>query len=205
MTTALAARPPGTVLDGRQPPRWAVRSAHLITLLVLPSGLWRVGVAVGLPMGISAAAGVDAASGLVRGWGVAAILGLTALTEVVALLALGLVRPWGETVPGWVPFVGGRRVPPVLATVVAAAGAVALTIIWTFATVNFFALTVFGTAGEGFAFVNGWWEALLVACYLPLLLWGPLLLAVTWAYFRRRTRPGNIAREGSGHEDRHRP
>jgi hypothetical protein len=172
--------------DGRQPSRWTVRTAHLITLLVLPSGLWRIGLAFGFPMGIRVAAGVDASSGLVHGWGLLPVLGLTALSEAVSLLSLGLVRPWGEVVPRWVPIVGGRRVPPVAATVAAATGAVALTIIWTFATLNFFALTVFGTPGHGFVFANGWWEALLVACYLPLLLWGPLLLLVTWAYFRRR-------------------
>ena len=53
---------------------------------------------------------------------------------------------------------------------------------------NFFVLTVFGAPGNGFVFGNGWWEALLVACYLPLLLWGPLLLVLAWAYFRRRCR-----------------
>jgi hypothetical protein len=31
----------------------------------------------------------------------------------------------------------------------------------------------------------GWW-ALVIACYAPLLLWGPLLLWVTYGYHRRR-------------------
>ncbi|MET9022628.1 hypothetical protein ABZV93_21870 [Actinopolymorpha sp. NPDC004070] len=172
--------------DGRRPPRWAVRTAHLITVILLPSGLWRVAVALGLSMGISNAAGVDASLGFVPGWQAVAILGLTALSEGVGLLSLGLVRPWGEVFPRWMPLIGGRRVPPLGATVLAATGAVALTAIWTFATVNFFVLTVFGPPGKGFAFVNGWWEALLIACYLPLLLWGPLLFALTWAYYRRR-------------------
>lgn len=174
--------------DGRRPPRWTVRTAHLITVILLPSGLWRAAVAFGLTMGISNAAGVDASLGFVPGWQAVAILGLTALSEGVGLLSLGLVRPWGEVFPRWIPVIGGRRVPPVGATVLAATGAVALTAIWTFATVNFFVLTVFGPPGRGFAFVNGWWEALLILCYLPLLLWGPLLLALTWAYYRRRCR-----------------
>ena len=54
--------------------------------------------------------------------------------------------------------------------------------------VNFFVLTIFGAPGRGFVFASGWWEALLIACYLPLLLWGPLLLLLTWAYYRRRCR-----------------
>jgi len=182
MTTVAAGFP-----EGRAPSRWAVRSAHLITLLVLPSGLWRVFVALGFSMGISSAAGVDASSGLVRGWGVFYVLGLTALSEGVSLLSLGLVRPWGEVFPRWIPVLGGRRVPPRSTTLVAATGALALTAIWTFATVNFFRLTLAGTPGQGLEFTNAWWEALVIACYVPLLLWGPLLLAITWAYYRRRT------------------
>ncbi|MBO0775064.1 MAG: hypothetical protein J2P34_02020 [Actinobacteria bacterium] len=183
-TTVLPGRPGPR--DGRPPPRWAVRSAHLITLLVLPSGLWRVGVALGFPMGIRIASGVDAASGLVRGWGLVVVLGLTAVSEGAGLLSLGLVRPWGEVFPRWFPLARGRRVPPVAVTAIAATGALALAAIWTFATVSFFVLTVFGAPGQGFVFTSGWWEALLIACYLPLLAWGPLLLAVTWAYYRRR-------------------
>jgi hypothetical protein len=182
MTTIAAGFP-----DGRAPSPWTVRTAHLITLLVLPSGLWRVGVALGFSMGISSAAGVDASSGLVRGWGVFAVLGLTVLSEAVSLLSLGLVRPWGEVFPRWLPFVGGRRVPPRPATIVAATGALALTAIWTFATVNFFRLTIAGGPGQGLEFTNAWWQALVVACYVPLLLWGPLLLTITWAYHRRRS------------------
>ena len=174
--------------DGRRPPRWAVRTAHLITLLLIPSGLWRVGIVLGFSMGIRTAVGVDSAAGLAPGWEAVAILGLTLVSEGVALLSVGLVRPWGEMFPVWMPLIGGRRVPPVGASVVAATGAVALMAIWTFATVNFFVLTVFGPPGKGFVFVSGWWEALLVACYLPLLLWGPLLLVLTWAYYRRRCR-----------------
>ncbi|TGA83192.1 hypothetical protein E2651_43560 [Streptomyces sp. MZ04] len=36
-------------------------------------------------------------------------------------------------------------------------------------------------------------EAILVACYLPLLAWAPLLIAVTVAYYRRRTGSGSAA------------
>lgn len=173
--------------DGRSPPRWTVRTAHLLTVLLIPSGLWRVGIVAGFSMGITDVAGTDAASaGLAPGWEAVGLLGLTLASEGVALLSLGLVRPWGEIVPRWMPLIGGRRLPPVAVTVVAVAGAAALTIIWTFATVNYFLLTVFGTPGQGLAFASGWWEAVLIACYLPLLLWGPLLLLLAAAYHHRR-------------------
>lgn len=40
----------------------------------------------------------------------------------------------------------------------------------------------------GFHFANLGWEVLMIACYTPLLLWAPLLAAVTVAYYRRRCR-----------------
>lgn len=171
--------------DGRPPPHWAVRIAHLIGLLTLPSGLWRVGVALGFSMGIR----VDGAPVTIRGWEAAYVLGLSLFSEGVALLSLGLVRPWGELFPRRLPVIGGRRVPPVAATALAATGAVALTAIWTYATVGYVADTVSGAPEQGFVFSGGWWEVLIVACYLPLLLWGPLLLVLTRAYHRRRGDP----------------
>jgi hypothetical protein len=163
------------------PRRWTVRTAHLITLLVLPSGLWRLGIALGFSMGARAAE-----AGPVRGWEALYVLGLSLLSEGLALLALGLVRPWGETFPGRLPLVGGRRVPPRAASTTAALGAVALTVLWGYAAVSFVVRTVLGPPGTGLTFTNGWWEALLVGCYAPLLLWGPLLLALAVAYHRRR-------------------
>lgn len=170
--------------DGRAVPRWAVRTAHVLALIALPSGLWRVGIVLGFRLGIeNAGAGADT---LMPGRQSLAILGLSVLSEALALLSLGLVRPWGEVVPRWMPLVGGRRLPPSLVTATAITGAVALTAVWTFATVNFFRLTVAGAAGQGFVFANGWWETLLVACYVPLLFWGPLLVVLAVAYHRRR-------------------
>ncbi|MGW5670686.1 hypothetical protein [Micromonospora sp. NPDC003776] len=166
---------PAAARGGRPVPRWAERVAHLIPLVVLPSGLWRIALVAGVPIGASAhGAPVD------LGFGESAyIVSLSLVSEGLALLSFGLVRPWGEVFPRWLPLLGGRRVPPPFAVTVAAAGAVALTLIWGYAAwgvvVNGNDLN-FSTAGF----------ALLVACYLPLLCWGPLLLALTVAYGRRR-------------------
>ena len=35
-------------------------------------------------------------------------------------------------------------------------------------------------------FANAGWKVLMLACYAPLNLWGPALLVLTWAYYRRR-------------------
>ncbi|WP_410618220.1 hypothetical protein [Amycolatopsis sp. cmx-8-4] len=154
------------------PPRWAVVAAHLVPVVTLPSGLWRIALVAGLPLGLrvgDADVGGDAAY----------IVGLSVVSEALALLTLGLVRPWGERVPRWVPLLGGRRVVPWAAIGPAAAGAVALAVIWGFAFRDF---PDFGLV----AFSHPAGHVLLVACYLPVLLWAPLLAAVTWSYYRRR-------------------
>ncbi len=51
--------------DGRPPPRWAVRATHLIPLVVLPSGLWRIALVAGLPIG-AVVAGVRSGPGSAR-------------------------------------------------------------------------------------------------------------------------------------------
>ncbi len=157
-------------------PRWAVRTAHLIPLLTLPSGLWRVPVALGSSMGMA-----DGGAPVhVTGGESYYVLGLSLVTEAVALLSLGLVSRWGEIVPGWVPVLAGRRIPPPVAVVPAVAGSVALTAIWGYAAVS---MVVRG----GLEYWAWWGEPLLVACYLPLLLWGPLLLLLAVDYHRRHT------------------
>ncbi|MFU8871417.1 hypothetical protein [Micromonospora sp. SL4-19] len=163
--------------DGRPAPAWAIRAAHLIPLITLPSGLWRIALVTGVPLGMSEQGGP------VRlGLGESVyIVSLSVVSEALALLSLGLVRPWGEVFPRRLPLLGGRRVPPSFAITVATAGAIAVTLIWGYAAWGLLvAGNDLGGTTAGFA--------LLLACYLPLLLWGPLLLTVAYAYHRRRCR-----------------
>lgn len=55
-------------------------------------------------------------------------------------------------------------------------------LIWTYGFRDVF----FSFDGIGITFSNDAWAALMLACYAPLNLWGPLLLVLTWAYYRRR-------------------
>lgn len=152
-------------------PRWAVLAAHAVPLVTLPSGLWRIALVAGLPV----------ADEPVRGWGaVLYVLGLSVVSEGLALLTLGLVRGWGEVVPGWVPLLGGRRVRPLAAVVPALVGAAGLFLI-----TGWFTYAHFAGLGSGVT-DSAVKEAILVACYAPLALWAPLLVAVTVAYYRRR-------------------
>lgn len=158
------------------PPRWARRAATLAVLTTVPSALWRMAMAVGIPVG---------ASDQIRserygfpGWGTVYVFGLSLLLFGLALLTLGLVQWWGEVVPGWIPLVGGKPVPRLAAVLPAGTGAAALTLLWASAFSN--VETIWAEYG-----LDGAERLFMMACYTPLLLWGPLLAAVTVSYHRR--------------------
>ncbi|GAA4902095.1 hypothetical protein LX16_0306 [Stackebrandtia albiflava] len=160
------------------PARWAVRVAHLIPLLVLPSGLWRIAVVLGVPVGFSPDGPMG--SGAVTTGDAVYMIGLTVVAEATALMSIGLVRPWGEVAPRWIPGLGGRPVRPLAAVVTAytGAGLVGLIVVWG---------TLAPLLGLGTDMLTGQGTAILVACYLPLWGWPPLLVLLTREYHRRRT------------------
>ncbi|MGW2562618.1 hypothetical protein ACWCXB_25885 [Streptomyces sp. NPDC001514] len=154
-------------------PRRAVIAAHAVPLIALPSGLWRLALVAGLPVG-------DAYESTAW-WEPVYVVMLSVVSECLALLTLGLVRGWGERVPGWVPLLGGRPVRPLAAVVPALLGAAGLFALYAWSL--YCRLT-----GLGEPIGNAWQEALAAVCYTPLLAWAPLLVAVTVAYHRRRRR-----------------
>ncbi|MFG2995172.1 hypothetical protein [Streptomyces sp. NPDC048340] len=140
--------------------------------MVLPSGLWRIALVLGFPAGYTDAGFESFQTPGAKAW----MLTLSVLCELAAFLTIGLVRPWGEFVPRWIPLIGGRKVRPLTAVVPAALGAAALTALW--------------------ALVPWWWtfahhdmtptgNLVVGILYQPLFLWGPLLAAVTVSYHRR--------------------
>ena len=159
-------------------PRWADRLAHVIPLLALPSALWRLAVALGFSLGRLNDSGEVSTS---IGWPAVYLVAVTLLTEGLALTAFGLVRPWGEVAPAWLPFIGGRPVRPRAAIVPATLGSVALMLIWT---VGFWHVW---TGAQAHQMASPFWAVVFAGCYAPLNLWGPALLALTWAYRRRRS------------------
>ncbi len=83
----------------------------------------------------------------------------------------------------------GRRVPPLAAVIPAALGATVLTQLRTWMAVTMsLGLRIDGRPQSQLtpvAFTD--WQGLVAfAAYAPLLLWGPLLAAVTVSYWRRR-------------------
>ncbi|MEV0530328.1 hypothetical protein [Kitasatospora sp. NPDC050463] len=160
-------------------PRWADLAARATVWTTVPSGLWRVALGLGVPVGFSGelAATTDR---YIPGWGTVYVVLLSGLAEAVAFLTLGLVRPWGEVVPRWVPLIGGRTVHPIAAIVPAALGSAALTWVGMSSLFGGWASAMsspeapHGTAG-----------LIMTLCYLPLVAWGPLVAVVTVAYARR--------------------
>ncbi|MFI6644854.1 hypothetical protein [Streptomyces sp. NPDC050504] len=159
----------------------AVRIAHAVPLCVLPSTLWRLPLVFGgLPALYSWIPLPPPGERLY-------ILSLSVVAETLALLSLGLVRPWGEQLPRWVPLLGGRRVPVLAAVIPAGVGAFLVTSLCLYGGLN----SVFHWVGpleEGNGLSpDALQEAWLYVCYTPLLAWGPLLAVLTVAYYRRRT------------------
>ncbi|SEE23649.1 hypothetical protein [Streptomyces sp. TLI_105] len=156
-------------------PRWARLAATSAALVNVPSALWRLAIAVGVPVGL-AQSEYDTMGA--PGWGSLALVALSLVSEVFAFLTLGLVQGWGETWPGWIPYLRGRTVPVLPVTIAAGLGALATTLYG-----GLFVYTMFHAEMEA----SRWGTWLLDLAYAPLLLWGPLLAAVTVHYYRRRT------------------
>ncbi|MFD7644560.1 hypothetical protein ACFV4P_28380 [Kitasatospora sp. NPDC059795] len=173
-----ALHPSPSVGDTARPvPRWAVRCAQLIPLVVLPSCLWRLPFALDYEMGQ-----VYAVHKTWHWWVILYVCGLSLLSEGLAYLSFGLVARWGEVAPSWLPVIGGKRIPPFAAIVPATLGGLALIVLWGPLPLGF--LHIGGV--HMIEYSSGWWKALAAVATLPLTVWGPLLLAVTYAYYRRR-------------------
>lgn len=107
------------------------------------------------------------------------LLGLAALGGSV--LTIGLIRPWGEVVPAWIPVLGGRVVPPRIP-----------------AAIGFTVGLVVSIAGRPFVqlVVSEPTVGVTFLLWLPLPIWGPLLMAASVAYYLRRV--------SSAHQERNR-
>jgi hypothetical protein len=166
-------------------PRWVAWCAYATTLAVLPSGIWRVALVVADAPLIEAAP-APGGRGPVLWEGPAYVITLSVVSELLACLTVGLVAPWGEAVPPWVPGLGGRRIPVLAAAVPAAIGATICTLLWPYALLMV-ALDRKVNGAAGSVQLDGLQSVAFWITYGPLVLWGPLLWIVTVHYWRRRT------------------
>ncbi len=103
-------------------------------------------------------------------------LGLASMAVLGVLLTLGLIQRWGSMLPRWVPFLGGRRVPVLLAVI--PAGFVSLIVIPAGAEM----IRVFAVRGAG-GIPMDWANWATIGPTLLWIPWGVLLGAATLAYF----------------------
>lgn len=164
---------------GAAPARWAIWASWAAFACVVPSGVWRIAVGVGVDLGWSQR---QLELQQIPGAGTVYVIVLTVLSLAAAGMTVALVRPWSERFPAWFPLVGGRSIPLPLVLTVSVAGAIAVFTICVMSVVNWDRVSGFADQpGSG-------WAVLMAACYLPALLWAPLLLVVTGEHWwRRRT------------------
>ena len=165
-------------------------TAFAVPLTVLPSSAWRIAACTFHAPILRGDLGSALRSSGLPGipLGLYVIL-LSIVSELLAFAVVGLVSTWGEVFPRWIPVLHGRRVPVLSAVVPAALGAAVLTLLWTWTAVSLsLGLGVDGLPrlqDDPLGF-SDWQGLVAVAAYAPLLLWGPLLGAVTISYWRRR-------------------
>lgn len=149
---------------------WMTRHRVALTLLAacgpLPYALIRLTWLTPWPlMGTEQAMDLPA-----RLWGLA----LSSGSWLAVILTIGLIRPWGEVFPRWMPVLAGRPVP--IAAAVVPGGAVAALL--SFAAVPMLA----GAAAQG----QGVGLVLTFAVVFPCWLWGPALALALWGYVGHR-------------------
>lgn len=159
-----------------EPARWMVWAAWGAFISTVPSAVWRVLMIVGLMPGTQELRRFELAGDASLGY--VYVFALSIVQLIAGFLTVGLVRPWGEQICG-------RRVPLMPVLLVATLGGLA--VVWLF-NVSMVGGLVAGQRPDA-GLVSGAPLAVLVACYAPILLWGPLELLATVGYWLRRRRP----------------
>ncbi|MFI1929573.1 hypothetical protein [Streptomyces sp. NPDC020330] len=156
-------------------PVWARRAAHAIALCAVPSGLWRIAMAFGVPVGYSDQVLRDVFD--IPGWGIAYVVGLSVLAELAALFPLLLVSDrWRPLRPG------------VLAPLAwTASGALVLMASWQ--------LVVAVTVESRTYLSSGAAQTVWGLAFAPLFAIPALMTAVTWSYAKRHRTRGQVRAE----------
>jgi len=157
-------------------PRWAMTAAAIIPLVVLPSSIWRIAVVWFFPPE------GDLQEGLPHWLPIEVyVVVLSVVAEALAFSAYALVARWGERLPTW------------LVGVPAALGSAVLIMATCLSAVTSLRGVTIGGEPLPSAYplhTRDLEGVVAVLAYAPLLLWGPLLAALTIAYWRRRSGSG---------------
>ena len=156
--------------------RWGRWSVALAVAIPIGYATTRIAWALDIPLGVSQDLLTELGSQRYAG----AALGLLSIGG--AALTLGLVRPWGEIWPRWIPRLGGRSAPVGVAVIPAS---IVSSIVMS-AGLMFVRLRVFSAGEIANAFPG---EITDTAAWLPEMfwpLWSLSLAAATYAYWLRR-------------------
>ncbi|GAB3536239.1 hypothetical protein GCM10027403_16330 [Arthrobacter tecti] len=155
--------------------RWGKPVTIAAAAIPAAYALTRFAWAAGIPLGIS----TEMLSEMQANGMVYAGLGLASMALLGTLLTLGLIQRWGSVFPRWVPFVGGRAVPVLLAVIPASL----ISVVVVPAGAEIIRLFTAGITG-GIPFDAENWAT--GAPAFLWIVWGPLLAAATLAYFLKR-------------------
>lgn len=164
-------------------PAWVHWAAVAAALTPVPCTIWRLAMGFGVDLGFR---GDLADAFAAPGWITLYVIVLSAVNDAAAYLTMGLVRPWGQVWPRWMPRLGGRAIHPLAVIVPATLGAFSVIYIGIDMLQKWDSPTNMGdpNAPHGLA------AKVMASAYLPMLAWGPLLAIVTVAYAIRRYRAG---------------
>jgi hypothetical protein len=159
---------------------WVVRHRRVLTVVAalgpVPYALAR---ATWLTPWPQFAGPVQAMTPEIRLWGL--LLGGAA--TLGAVLTVGLIRPWGEVFPRWMPGLAGRPVP---VRVAAVPGGIVATLV-TLAAAPMLVAMLAGDLTAG--------EKVMSVLLFPFSVWGPALGLAVWGYVAHRARTRQIGSE----------
>lgn len=159
-------------------PTWANGATWMVVATVIPSVIWRVQYSFRALLEGDPCFNASATS---LGEIIYVVAILPAVQMGTACLTFGLIRPWGEQFPTWVPLMGGRQVPTSLGV---GAALTATAVITAFVTFSWLISDNEPTRALPAGCVLPGGE--IDIYYSPMILWPALVLAVTGHYWWRR-------------------
>lgn len=151
---------------------WWQRCGVGAIVAALPSTVWRVVVALGVPLGTPTSwRDVER----LPGSGTWYVLGLSTIQLFAALATLVLIVPGGDRIPGWSPVAPGRRLPATVVVSISLLGALIVGVVCVASIVHWRRVDPFRDATAITA-----WSVLCWVCYIAAPAW-PLLLAASSA------------------------
>lgn len=172
-------------------PWFVTVAAVAVPLCVLPSAVWRLGLVIEVLRSGVGPCGREMSYGETL-----YVAALSVVTMTAAWLTVGLVRPWGEIFPRWLPFMSGREVPVGAVTAAATTGATLVALLIAYAFLGMWGLRPVPEIPPQCL------PAEVAVYYIPLIAWAPLLYFVTYHYYKRRTTRRDAA-EGSTNRESH--